>query len=533
MGLLEDNRFLTATTSAILTYFTIPTNFSTAVALAAFVGGWQLGGCLTNKKIGNKIVYGCYYNNGSYPNPINISPESIRWTAYDKVRNFFSNKKSSFYVDNFRFNLQIKNRLNFINKRLAKKAEKKDLYMKWEDLAKGSLIVGSMGSGKTEFLNSIITQWINTNRRIIFHDTKGEFVKWFYNENNDYIINYLDKRGVYWDFFEDIENGLETEIVYNFFSAFFTAKTGESSDKFWQSKAATRFKEIFEEILLDEEEKNKLEALAIKLKKYLTTEHESKIEQSVAATLEEAVEIFFYFAFMKKNGNKKFLVTKFFNHDKNSKIFLHTISNVIEQNIPFLTAFLNVLFKYQLTYFNKAKEENFILYVLDEYLTFFEKMSKELRKNVHTKARSYGILLLPAIQFLPENKEIKEDLLGSIKNLFVFSISDPTTIKIAKEIIGKSKIKTRKKIDKQVDFEEKEEIILDDNLFKKKKPGHHITYIRDEGVLYEGYTRRTKIVDKNEEYIYNNKSKEFIAYKRKLETLANNENEEEFIEKNF
>ena len=524
MGIFDDVRFVTASTAATTCYLAAP-QFATVAATAGFLCGWQLGGFIRNRKAGDLVIKGDIKENGSFANPLTKNG-SLKWTEFERVANVLSQKNEAFYVDNFRFSKIIKNKVNFINKQRAKKIEKKELFMKYSNLKKGSLIVGSMGSGKTEFLNNIIVQWIDTNRRIIFNDRKGEFVSWFYNEKKDYIINYLDKRGVYWDFFEDIENGLETETVYNFFSAFFEARTGENKDKFWQSKAATRFKEIFNLILIEENINNKMELLALKLMKYLKEEKADKTEQSVAATLEEAVEIFFRFAFMRKNGNKKFLVTKFFNsnEDKNSKIFLLTTANVSKQITPFLTALLDVVFRYQMTIFENAKEKDFVLYVLDEYLTFFNKMSEDLRTTLHTTARAYGILLLPTIQYLPHDQNLKQDLIGSVKNLFIFSCADIQTIQDVKNFIGKSKVVSLKKLDKKIEGEDKEEFLIDDNQLKNQKPGEHITYIRDQNVLYKGYTKQVKVKNLNEKYIYNNQSKDFIIFKKTLEEKALEEN---------
>jgi len=524
MKLLENEKFLGVAFCSVATYLFVPQASFSVTAVGALIG-WQLVGFFQEKKFGDTKIYGDYKENGSFPEAIGLKSGSMRWSSYATIQNFLneSNKAKGFYLNNFRFSKVIKNKLNFINKKLANKAEEKGLFMKWTDLAKGSLIIGSMGAGKTEFLNNIIVQWLNnTNRKAVIHDTKGEFVKWFYNEDTDYIVNYLDKRGIYWNIFKDIENGLEIEIVYNFFSAFFTAKTGESKDKFWQSKAATRFKEIFEDILRSKG-KDKLAILAFKLMKYLKEEKDDKTEQSVAATLEEAVEIFYYFAFMQTRGNKEFLITNFFEKDTNSKIFLHTISNSQEQNIPFLSAFLNVLFKYQLTYKNNADDSDLVLYVLDEYLTFFKNMSENLRNDLHTKARSYGILLLPAIQYLPDDKKIRKNLTGSIKNLFVFSISDVDTIEEVKRTIGKSKIVDIKKVNK-IESDEKEIFIIDDNQVKNQKPGEHIVYIRDAGYLYKGYTKQAKVIDKNKEYIYANFAIDFIKFKKNLEEQALAEN---------
>jgi len=114
------------------------------------------------------------------------------------------------------------------------------------------------------------------------------------------------------------------------------------------------------------------------------------------------------------------LFTNFFEKDTDSRIFLHTIEEISRENIPFVAAFLSLLFKMQLSQTSVTKEQ-YILYSLDEYLTFFSLLSPDLKKSLHTKARSTGGLLLPAIQYLPQIEEDRKNLLSSVENMFLFA----------------------------------------------------------------------------------------------------------------
>ena len=510
--LLSSKRFIGAASISGLAYFftnSYPTLLSTAAVMTAGFIGWELGGSIGEKKLKNQYVYYNYKKNGSYPNFL-FSNSKIKWTSFEIINSFLNKEKNekNFYVNEFRFDNKVKQYFNLINKHLAKKAEQQELKLNWEDLKKGNLILGKMGSGKTKFIQNIINQWLKTNRKMVIHDTKGEFVSYYYNEDTDYILNYLDIRGAYWDFFEDIDRGLSIEKVKNFFNLYFHAVNGESNDKFWENNAAQRFEKFFYEMLFDvanSNEEDKFYSFLKRLKRYFLeakNNDNNRTEKSISTTLESAVDIFFKQYTQKKLNRKKFLITEFF-ESKSSKVFLHTISEVSEANTPFLSALLTVIIKHQLSFEEKAKEENYVLYVLDEYLKFFNLLDKNMKKELHTLARSYGILLLPAIQFLPKNEEARQILTASYQNLFVFKVSDLDTLKYL-EKLTQIQVETRNKFNrKETDFKTEKISLLSSDFIQSLKQFRHISYIEKNGVklLYEAYTKDTKNEEINKTYI--------------------------------
>jgi len=538
MGLLEDllssNKFIGAATASCLTYF-FTNDYSTllsAASAAAFAGGWEFGGSIGEKKLKNQYVYYNYKKNGSYPNFL-FSNSKIKWTSFENISYFLNKEKNekNFYVNEFRFSDKVKRYFNLINKHLAKKAEQQELKLSWEDLKKGNLILGKMGSGKTKFIQNIINQWLKTNRKMIIHDTKGEFASYYYNEDTDYILNYLDTRGAYWDFFEDIDRGLSIEKVKNFFNLYFHAVNGESNDKFWENNATQRFEKFFYEMLFDianSNEEDKFYSFLKRLKRYFSEakNNDDKTEKSISVTLESAVDIFFKQYTQKKLNRKRFLITEFF-ESKNSKIFLHTISEVSEANTPFLGALLTLIIKYQFSFAEKAKEEDYVLYVLDEYLKFFNLLDKNMKEELHTLARSAGILLLPAIQFLPKNEEARQILTASYQNLFVFKVSDLDTLKYLEELT-QTQVETRNKFDKkETDFKTEKIFLLSSDTIQSLKQFRHIAYIEEKGIklLYEAYTKDAKNEEINKTYIADqNFHKYYYQFSKDIEEQALAEN---------
>ena len=519
-----------------LTGLALGAGLSYMSAIPAFIPlgallGWQLASFWSEKEIdGEKIIDGTPGENGSYPNYLRALPNSIRWTKANSVRQRLSKKKESFYINNFRFtDRRIKNHFSFFPSIFARQIEKKDLLFDWEKLKKGSLIVGSMGQGKTVFMLNIMQQFAQTNRRMVIHDTKGEFTEYFYREDKDYIVNHLEQRGIYWDFFQDNDNGLPVSLILDFFHAYFLAVAGDKGDKFWSTMAALRFEEIFNMVKTNTDiaSQDKMGIFIKAIMQYFKTvkKGQDRTEQSIATTLESSFDIFVKMLYMREHatqgGYRAFLFTDFFEKDVDSRIFLHTIEEVSRENIPFVVAFLSLLFKIQLSQTSVTKEQ-YILYSLDEYLTFFSLLDSDIKKSLHTKARSTGGLLLPAIQYLPQEEEDRKNLLSSVENMFLFAITDTDTQKNLQEFFGKTKITRLQKGSnpkEKPDLREEEIELIDDNVIKILETGHHIAYMpKDKATLYVGYTRYPSVRQTQEGYIRQSRDTEndFIHFKTGL-----------------
>ena len=537
--LLEDTRFILGGASAFAGFeFANLHNEKVMflIVIILFFVGWQIGGFFKTTYAKDKKIEGFFGWNGSYPNFKNFEITNIRFTSFQRVKNFFDKKykkNKNFYLNNFRFSNIIKSRLNLVNKFLANRAEKKDLYYSWEALKGGkNLVIGSSGAGKSVFLTNILYQWILTNRRAVIYDIKGEFTSYFYDEKTDYIVNFDDERGTYWDFFEDIENDLEASLITEFFEILFTAAVGESKDNFWQTAAADRFKEIFKKVLYDKNMKteDKMDVFIAKLYEYLekVENGSDRTEQSIAATLKININLFAKNALLKKLGHKKFLITDFFK-EQNAKLFLHKTQTNTREAVPFLTGFLAVLLKYQLAHFEKAGKEDYILYLIDEYLSFYKNFKKDLRDEMRDQGRSFGLIVLPALQFF--NEEETKDLLANVENLFVFKLDEIETIKKINETIGKNTIKnTAKKSKVSREFNEyssQDVYLIDNNILKTLKKGEHITYIMSYAILYKAYAKYFKIKEISQTFKRDRKIDELLfKYTKKIK-------EKQKIENNF
>jgi hypothetical protein len=135
----------------------------------------------------------------SYPNPKKLK-QGYSWTYIDKIKELlsYSQEQKNIYIDNFRVDRDIPNK---------SKVEQTQTFINPLDTTKTILALGKMGSGKTEFFNSVLAQNedFNIYNREVIHDVKGDFTQKFYDENTDFIFNPYDNRGCYWDIWEDMK----------------------------------------------------------------------------------------------------------------------------------------------------------------------------------------------------------------------------------------------------------------------------------------------------------------------------------------
>ena len=65
-------------------------------------------------------------------------------------------------------------------------------------------IIGKPGVGKSVLAYSIVEQLIDSGRKAVVYDFKGDFLSKFYDEKHDLIFNPLDERSVKWNIIDEI-----------------------------------------------------------------------------------------------------------------------------------------------------------------------------------------------------------------------------------------------------------------------------------------------------------------------------------------
>lgn len=435
----------------------------------------------------------------------------IKWSSCSTIKS----EKEGVLIDKFTFDRSVSNNFKSIMN-FHVKSRQKEVRVKTTAFKRGSLIIGQMGAGKTEFLNNILHQ--NWYTRALIHDIKGDYVEKFYSRK-DIILNPFDRRALTWDIF--VEAQRYPQIIKPFFINLISGCVTQEKN-FFTTSAADRYIHIFNEVLA--QELNKKEAWATFInaiyRYFKTVENDpnAKSEKDVVSTMKLILEFFEYQNYLIQQDTKTFTIYDFL-HKKNSKLFLlnkQTYSN-------YLTAYFNGFVSAFVAIFmdvTKDGTEELTLFLLDEYLSFLPIMDENTLTTLHTLIRSRGGCLFPAVQYVPEHdKKLTQKLLNSVDQLFIFQTADTATTEMISKIIGRVEYMTTSSnkngnsdIENRTQASNQAQLLSDDILKGLGQDYSHITFIPSRKILYKGYTQMIELEKKHEAFI-EAKYKNFILHK--------------------
>lgn len=97
----------------------------------------------------------------------------------------------------------------------CKMSNGKKLHITKQQLVRHMLILGGTGTGKSQLMLQLLPQLLALNSgkiKAVILDGKGEFVKYFYRPDKDYLFNPYDVRSVGYNFFEDLATLIQHHI---------------------------------------------------------------------------------------------------------------------------------------------------------------------------------------------------------------------------------------------------------------------------------------------------------------------------------
>ena len=111
-----------------------------------------------------------------------------------------------------------------------------------------TLVVGTTGTGKTVLISDIVEQIRKRKEKAIIYDLKRDYVKWFYDEKKDFILNPFDARSVKWRLLNDITHPTHLKTISQ---AFIPEKSFSTSDRIWDEAARIAFASIVEKLMIE------------------------------------------------------------------------------------------------------------------------------------------------------------------------------------------------------------------------------------------------------------------------------------------
>jgi len=358
-------------------------------------------------------------------------------------------------------------RIEFTGKNVLGQSDKFSLSEKL--LAQHLLLLGGIGSGKTntfnQILQSLIPQMTNRDIMVIF-DTKGDFYKEFYRSGDIVISNdstVCGANGVdYWNLINEIEDdGRIDENVIEIANTLFADKLKNSKDSFFPNAAKDivsailyhfakiksrrqadnfTFSNFFKTTIANEDIKSKIISVLemynnfSAMKSYIP-EHAKGQSEGVIAEIQQIVRQVFVGNFAKQGTLS---LRQLIRAKGGKKIFIEYDIGIGSMLAPIYTLMFDLAIKEALS---RAKSDGNVFFVVDEF-----KLLPNLKHidDAVNFGRSLGIKFMIGIQNTDQiieayNEHMAMNIFSGFINHFCFKVSDFSTRKYIKERGGENR----------------------------------------------------------------------------------------------
>jgi hypothetical protein len=449
----------------------------------------------------NKIRRGLLFQwgGGSAANPLHkYWLDGHRWTEHHVLKNYSDDNKKldlPLKLGNFRFfdDYVKESRMpNYIRKQI----EKTEIYIDARNTSRTVVVIGSAGSGKTEYIIKIISQPFY--KKSVIFSKKGDFEKYLYRPSIDILLNVKLEEGSIHNFLDE-----SVEHIMLYINTLMADAIGEKKD-FFSGKAKQKLQNFAQRVkILDNDEKltvGKKYELFIEFYEKAVEEAASSSQRSegdIISTVEATMNLLYIAAYRILNGARTFTVKDFFESPDNIRLFLSSPDDEMDAMMAATGA---VLIKYQLSLPDiKEWNPNFLCaWFLDEYLSFARVVDDKLLNEISEVGRSKGFSVWKLIQALSSEEKERKQITSNYQYLIIFSATEKeTTIKSTLEIIGKTVYEGMKVTETYSNSGKSTTYSLDEiqktlvtqyqiNILQKECFSH-IVFSPKEGILYKGY----------------------------------------------
>jgi len=313
-------------------------------------------------------------------------------------------------------------------------------------LARNFLATGSMGTGKSQAIFSLIQTAREENKKCVFYDKTGEITSIFYDANKDILLNPFDERCAHWNIFKEIRHPSEPALL----ASFFIPKNPKSSDEFFDNAARSLVTDllkigkkrgwktqdfIFYSAVCDLEKLHELLKEENCISASSMSPHSAKTALSIRSTL-TASPAFKAFEFLEPQG--EFSIRDWFEGEDKSDLFIASNAAMHEAIKPLASMFINI---FVLAVMSKepdlSEPKNFLF--LDELASLDKIKGIE---TALTEARKFGLCTVVGFQNVAQldavyGKEARQVIMSNLQNKLILRVPDGETAKIYAEELGK------------------------------------------------------------------------------------------------
>jgi len=439
----------------------------------------------------------------SFPN----EQEQESGYSFSTIKSIKDFSKPGITINNFSFYPSMEKYVK--NKTLLEEAKETTIDVPLLNFTKTFMVLGAMGSGKTEFFHSILNQ--DGFKRKIIHDIKGDFVEKWYDPKKDFIFNPYDTRGLNWDIWEELK---ENTALFESFIGNLMESQAEEKD-FFTSSAKRLIIDFFMKVNYtkgDATSEEKWKYLNVEIENYKKEGKDDKTKNSIYQTMELVIELFIYMAWHSKQNKKSFTIKDFLRGD--GTLFLLNNSSVSTKLTPLFTGFISLFTEILLS--QSDTKENLTLILLDEYISM--QFEKQTRLKLLTQVRSKGGCLMLGLQYLPKHDKEHQQLLDSSSyGKLIFKLNDNETVSHIIESMGEITYVSSSKSDtsstnnsggipsggsigKSTSYSEKNKRLLSAEHLQSMPEYSHLSIFPSSKILYLGYTQQVNLIVKNKNF---------------------------------
>ncbi|WP_032114046.1 type IV conjugative transfer system coupling protein TraD [Candidatus Paracaedibacter symbiosus] len=341
--------------------------------------------------------------------------------------------------------------MNDVIKIMRQKNKISDIYLDKMPLLKDSetkhiLLVGTIGSGKTNTFNHLLPQIRKRKQKAVIVDTTGVFVEKFYNSRTDIILNPFDARTQAWDIWRECENDIHADEL----AASLVPQA--LHDPFWSDAARTLFVETLKKLKRTENPSLKSlvdyainQPLSEIQNFYAGTPAASLVDKAgdkTAASIRVNLATYIRCLFLQEESSSPFSIRKWIQDEKQTGwLFLTAMPDQRETLRPLLTTQLNIAINSLMGL--RPDQDRRVWFIIDEKpsLNKVEALPKAL-----AEIRKYGGCIVAGLQNISQidklyGHEVRKTMSSLYNTKVFFRTPDSDTAQWISKTVGDHEIK--------------------------------------------------------------------------------------------
>lgn len=360
--------------------------------------------------------------------------KGVRISSKQEVESFLdANKEKPGFLAGSASNFEVVKRDSYLYDTKTDLYGNIDLKIPADRFPNVNLVVGAMGSGKTNFLDNLIAKYIDNHK--IIHDPKMEEVPKFFNPaKGDIMIGHPDARSVVWDIFGEIKKDKQKGRVI--FENMLNAIRGDSKEgQEWVTYGVQRLMRLVTETLsYNPQPRDYAGTFLDCYNAYKKSIGDDRFETSALGTAEPVIELIFQMYFIADNDNRQLVTVEDIAKARN--VFLCNRTDFVQQLTIINNALLAMIIGHDMARpeVKRGDIDNYSFYILDEFLTF--KLDQGSEKALLTLCRAKGVSVWLGMQYLPQDKERLSMITASRYATVIFSPGDAYTVEEVSKLSG-------------------------------------------------------------------------------------------------